>query len=233
MRITLPRSAGCSADDHCDARRCAQRNRSFPVGWGTIGESGSSPFHTSLIALTTRSTASSGNCVFWHAIDRRAASKSVRVKGTRMVNKLACGITSGLHSTAGDRYAAGFVLEAFRAHGITYAPSAQDRSALFLELLPLVNAGRVRLLDHPELLRELRGLERRRGTAGRDRIDHMPGQHDDRANCVAGALVLAAGRDPAAAAAVARMCLSIGESEPRAAWLESGLARDSDGCPRP
>ena len=41
---------------------------------------------------------------------------------------------------------AGFVLEGFRTHGITYAPSVQDRSALYLELLPLLNAGRVRLL---------------------------------------------------------------------------------------
>jgi len=51
------------------------------------------------------------------------------------------------------------------------------------------------LLDLPEVLRELRGLERHRGTSGRDRIDHRPGQHDDAANCTAGALVLAlAGR---------------------------------------
>lgn len=72
----------------------------------------------------------------------------------------------GLHSTTGDRFAAGFVLEGFRAHGVNYAPSTLDRSALYLELLPLMNADRVRLLDVPDLLRELRGLERRRGTAG-------------------------------------------------------------------
>jgi hypothetical protein len=61
-----------------------------------------------------------------------------------------------------------------------------------LDLLPAVNAGKVLLLDDAELLRELRGLERRRGTSGRDRIDHRPGQHDDRANAAAGALVLVA-----------------------------------------
>jgi hypothetical protein len=48
----------------------------------------------------------------------------------------------------------------------------------------------VRLLDLPELLREFRGLERRRGTAGRDRIDHGPRGHDDQANAAAGALGL-------------------------------------------
>jgi len=41
------------------------------------------------------------------------------------------------------------------------------------------------------LLRELRGLERRRSSAGRDRVDHRPGAHDDLANAVAGAIVKA------------------------------------------
>ena len=100
----------------------------------------------------------------------------------------------GLSNTTGDRYAPGFVAEGFRAHGITYTPSLLDRSQLYLELLPLVNAGRVVLLDEHELLRELRGLERRRGSSGRDRVDHGPGQHDDRANAAAGALALAAQR---------------------------------------
>ncbi len=139
----------------------------------------------------------------------------------------------GLHTTTGDRYAPGFVLEGFRAHGIAYALSTQDRSTLYLELLPLLNAGRVRLLDLPDLLRELRGLERRRGTAGRDRVDHAPGagHHDDRANSCAGACVLAAGRDATAAAAVTRWALSAGADEPRT-W-PAGLQMASDGCPRP
>jgi hypothetical protein len=92
----------------------------------------------------------------------------------------------------GDRYAADFVTEAFRTHRVTYVPAGQDRSSLYLALLPRVNAGRVVLLDVPDLLRELRGLERRRGLAGRDRIDHGPGGHDDLANAAAGALVLTA-----------------------------------------
>ena len=68
----------------------------------------------------------------------------------------------GLSETTGDRYAPGFVAEGFRANGVRYHSSEKDRSALYLELLPAVNAERVRLLDEPELLRELRGLERRR-----------------------------------------------------------------------
>lgn len=91
----------------------------------------------------------------------------------------------------GDRYAPGFVSEHFRTHGIEYRYSKHDRSELYLEMLPLLNAGSVVLLDHPELLRELRGLERRRGTSGRDRIDHRPGSHDDFAVSAAGAIVAA------------------------------------------
>ena len=95
----------------------------------------------------------------------------------------------GIHTVTGDRYAPGFVIEAFSSHDLKYAFSEHTRSDLYLELLPLVNAERVRLLDDPELLRELRGLERRRGTSGRDKVDHRPGFHDDRANAATGALV--------------------------------------------
>ena len=94
----------------------------------------------------------------------------------------------------GNRYAPGFVAEHFRANGIRYNPSQRDRSQLYLEMLPILNAGRGLLLDDAELLRELRGLERRRGSSGRDRVDHRPGAHDDRANAAAGALVLASVR---------------------------------------
>jgi hypothetical protein len=97
-----------------------------------------------------------------------------------------------LTETTGDRYAPGFVSEHFRANGVAYRHSERDRSAIYLDLLPAVNAEKVVLLDDAELLRELRGLERRRGTSGRDRVDHRPGSHDDRANAAAGALTVVA-----------------------------------------
>lgn len=91
-----------------------------------------------------------------------------------------------VRSVTGDRYAGEWPREAFRARGIGYETAELDRSQLYLELLPHVNAGTVELPDEEKLLRELRGLERRRGTAGRDRVDHRPGHYDDRANAVAG-----------------------------------------------
>ncbi len=64
--------------------------------------------------------------------------------------------------------------------------------AVYLELLPLVNSERAVLLDQPELLRELRGLERSRGGNGKDKVDHRgAGSRDDVANASSGALVLA------------------------------------------
>jgi hypothetical protein len=88
----------------------------------------------------------------------------------------------------GDRFGGEWPREAFRAHGITYATAEKDKSALYLEMLSAVNSGAVELPDDPELLRELRGLERRRARAGRDRVDHPVGGHDDRANAAAGLL---------------------------------------------
>jgi hypothetical protein len=78
------------------------------------------------------------------------------------------------------------VRESFRSHGIAYVWSELDRSALYLELLLIINSTAIELLDDDELVRELQGLERRRGASGRDRIDHRPGSHDDRANVIAG-----------------------------------------------
>jgi hypothetical protein len=86
----------------------------------------------------------------------------------------------------GDRYAGEFAREPFRAEGIAYDVAEKDRSALYLSLLAILNSRRLELPDEPVLLRELRGLERRRGPSERDRVDHAPGAHDDTANAVAG-----------------------------------------------
>ena len=59
--------------------------------------------------------------------------------------------------------------------------------------MPLLNSNRIELLDHPRLVAQLCGLERRTARGGRDSIDHAPGGHDDLANAVAGAAALALG----------------------------------------
>ncbi|WP_376092805.1 hypothetical protein ACE7GA_24350 [Roseomonas sp. CCTCC AB2023176] len=91
----------------------------------------------------------------------------------------------------GDRYAGEWPRERFRVHGITYECSEKPKSDLYRDFLPLLNAQRAELLDLARLSSQLCGLERRTSRGGRDSIDHAPGAHDDVANAVAGALLLA------------------------------------------
>ena len=98
----------------------------------------------------------------------------------------------GVREVVGDRFAGELPRDAFRRHGVAYLVSDLDTSSLYLELVALLNSGRVRLLDHPVLLSQLRGLERSRGRGGQDRVDHRRGQHDDLAVAAAQAIVHAA-----------------------------------------
>ena len=91
----------------------------------------------------------------------------------------------------GDRYAGESPREQFRKAGIDYRISRLAKSDLYRDLLPLVNSGRIELLDHARLIGQLSNLERRVGRSGKDSIDHGPGAHDDVANAAAGALLLA------------------------------------------
>ncbi len=103
----------------------------------------------------------------------------------------------------GDRYAGEWPRQRFAVHGVKYLPSERTKSDLYRELMPLVNAARVELLDLPRLAAQLTGLERRVARGGKDSIDHGPGGRDDLANAAAGALVLAsaATKRPVAASA--------------------------------
>jgi hypothetical protein len=92
----------------------------------------------------------------------------------------------------GDRYAGEFPREQFRKRDIVYTPSERAKSDLYKEVLPLLNSGRVELLDHSRLITQFASLERRTARGGRDSVDHAPGGRDDVCNAAAGALVLAA-----------------------------------------
>jgi hypothetical protein len=92
----------------------------------------------------------------------------------------------------GDKYGAEWVVSACAQHGIAYVHIDENRSQLYAEMLPLVNAGQVQLLDHARLLGQFAGLQRRTGTSGRDNINHRPGGHDDVCNAAAIGLLAAA-----------------------------------------
>lgn len=96
----------------------------------------------------------------------------------------------GLFEVTGDRYAAGFNTEAFRKHGVEYRHAELTTSDYFSGFLPILNSGRVRLLDHRRLAAQLCSLERRASRIGaKDSISHPPGGHDDCAAAVAGLMV--------------------------------------------
>ena len=103
-----------------------------------------------------------------------------------------CAVMRGyrINRCLGDRYAMEWVVSAFDQCGIFYEHADQNKSELYGSLLPMLNSGTVALLQHDRLRRQLLALERRTGR-GRDIIDHPRNQHDDVANAVAGALVLA------------------------------------------
>jgi len=94
-------------------------------------------------------------------------------------------------SIRGDRYAGEWPREQFSKRGIRYDLSEKSKSELYIELLPMLNSGRVKLLDHARLISQLCSLERRTARGGRDSIDHPPRAHDDVANAVGGAILLA------------------------------------------
>lgn len=100
--------------------------------------------------------------------------------------------TYGVMSVMGDRYAGEWPREAFRKQGVAYELAEKTASDYFREFLPLVNSGRVELLEQTRLTEQLVALERRTSRTGKDLISHPPGGHDDLANSAAGALCRAA-----------------------------------------
>jgi hypothetical protein len=99
-----------------------------------------------------------------------------------------CALLKTYHITtiSGDRYAGEWPREMFGKFGVYYEPSAKVKSALYIDLLPLINSKRIDLLDHRKMFNQLIGLERRVARGGHESIDHAPNQHDDLANVIAG-----------------------------------------------
>jgi hypothetical protein len=99
----------------------------------------------------------------------------------------------GVSTIQSDRYGGIWPVEAFASQGIRCEQSAKPKSDLYIEMLPLLNSGRLALLDDCKLVSQVCGLERRTARSGRDSVDHGPGGHDDVINSIAGAAALALG----------------------------------------
>jgi hypothetical protein len=93
-----------------------------------------------------------------------------------------------ISSVIGDNFAQEWVVQAFKECGIRYERSERPKSQLYLECLPLFTRSAVSLPDLPQLLRELRLLERQTHRSGRDTVDHGRRGSDDYANAACGML---------------------------------------------
>jgi hypothetical protein len=91
----------------------------------------------------------------------------------------------GVSRITGDKYAGQWPRVEFAKHGIVYEVAEQTTSDLYAGLEPLLNAGRVELLDQPKLFQQLLGLIRKG-----QKIDHSGSELDDWAASTAGAISL-------------------------------------------
>ena len=96
----------------------------------------------------------------------------------------------GITEVTGDNYGANLVQAAWESCGIRYVRSPLNKSQLYIETLPSYTRGIVSIPKHKQLIRELRLLERKPHSGGRDSVDHPRGGTDDYGNALAGALYL-------------------------------------------
>src|SRR5262249_30808202 len=80
----------------------------------------------------------------------------------------------GITWVMGDHYAGEWPRERFAKHGVAYEICRLTKSELYRGLLPLLNSGRVELLDDRRLRAQLLGLERHTGRSGHESITHTP-----------------------------------------------------------
>jgi Terminase large subunit, T4likevirus-type, N-terminal len=100
----------------------------------------------------------------------------------------------GVARVTSDRYAAAWPLAAFARHGIKLEHSDRDRSAIYLDCLPLFTTGCTRLIESDRLVAQFAGLVRTTSPGGRDKVDHGKTGVDDLCNSAAGVLSLVAAR---------------------------------------
>jgi len=86
----------------------------------------------------------------------------------------------------GDRYGGSWPSDEYKKHGIRYVTSEKPKSDLYVDVLPLINSGRIELPPVQKLINQFSNLERRTSRNGKYSIDHGPGGHDDLSNAVAG-----------------------------------------------
>lgn len=112
----------------------------------------------------------------------------------------------GLRMVWADRYAASWPVEAFHQRGMVLNTCPKSTGDTYIEFAGALRQRQVALPDHPKLLTQLRGLERRTTRDGRDTVDHRPGGHDDVAAATARAVVAALALTGGSAGYIPKVC---------------------------
>ena len=99
--------------------------------------------------------------------------------------------TYGVASVMSDRFAGGFSSDEWTRNGIRFLPCPRTTSENYLFALPLLLAGRVRLVDNATLRSQLSSLERH-AMANTEVVRHpaVASAHDDLAAATSGAIVM-------------------------------------------
>jgi hypothetical protein len=87
--------------------------------------------------------------------------------------------TYNVETVIGDRFAFNFGREILRDQHLNFRVSNKDTSGCFGELLPMLNAHEVELVQHQVLLTQLGAMECKPSSRGRTFYDHAPGAHND------------------------------------------------------
>jgi hypothetical protein len=156
---------------------------------GIVYRSGTDPSGGSHDSYCSAVAHMEGNVAVLDAV-LEVKSPASPAESTRRVCELlrSCKLTQ----TTGDHFAAGWVTGEFAKNGCRYVHAKQNRSEVYLSVLPLFNSQRVRLLDNRRLATQFCNLERRTSTMGRDIIDHGVGGMDDLCNATSLALNVSA-----------------------------------------
>jgi Terminase large subunit, ATPase domain len=94
----------------------------------------------------------------------------------------------GINSAVGDQWCSDVIRQYLLKLGVSYEISVfggQTRAKLFTNLKHLLVQGKIQLLDHPELLRQLRNLQEERTDRGQIDVRPSGGMKDDLAVAVA------------------------------------------------
>jgi hypothetical protein len=100
----------------------------------------------------------------------------------------------GIIEVQGDKYAIGFHADEWKRHGIKFTACERTTSENYLHCLPVLLAGRIRLVDNIALRNQLTSLERRVSANDKETVTHPAhaSAHDDVAAAACGAISLAA-----------------------------------------